>query len=434
MLAKIAWRNLFLHGRKSVAALLSIALASIALSLFSGYIHNVRRLYDATFARRQMLGDLVVERAGIKHPGKAGLDEQALDVAEQAWLDAYLKDHHVQNRVRFLNISGFISSGQVSDIFLGLAFDPAEGARLRGPDYEWSTYAGVPLERAHTQPAVLVGRNLSEILGCEAHAGELNGTLGYVPEERPFTCPNTTVQLQVNTESGQSNAMDFYTAGLIATGFTEIDAHLVMMPLAEAQRLFHTQRVSYVSVELEGGEDIGEWVRKFHQAANVAHVPVHGVTWKEHSYFGDLFRNSMEFLELFRDFVVAILLMVVTMAIINTFVRIVYERLHELGTLRSIGYRPWHIIGIFGYEAIFLALAGSLVGLAGAYVLAFWCNRLNFLYDAGFLSEGVPFRIDLALGDFVWITGVVVGITVGSTVLASWRVSHMLVADILRER
>jgi len=79
-------------------------------------------------------------------------------------------------------------------------------------------------------------------------------------------------------------------------------------------------------------------------------------------------------------------------------------------------------------------LAGSLVGLAGAYVLAFWCNRLNFLYDAGFLSEGVPFRIDLALGDFVWITGVVVGITVGSTVLASWRVSHMLVADILRER
>jgi len=434
MLVKIAWKNLFIHGRKSLAAFLSIALASISLSLFAGYIHNVRSLYDATFARRQMLGDVVVERAGIAHPGRAGINDQALDVPEQTWLEAYFKDHHIQDRVRFLNISGFISSGHASDIFVGLAFDPADGARLRGADYEWNTYAGTPLEHAHAQPAVLIGRALSEILGCEAHGGELNGSSGYVPEERPFSCPTSTVQLQANTESGQSNALEFYTAGLIATGFAEIDAHLVMMPLTEAQRLFHTQRVSYVSVQLGKDQNVDGWIRAFDTAARDAHVAVRALTWKEHVYFGDLYRNSMEFLELFRDFVVAILLMVVTMAIINTFVRIVYERLQELGTLRSIGYRPGHIVRIFGYEAIMLALAGSLVGIVGSYAAAAWGNRLGFRYDAGFLSEGVPFRIDLVPADFLWITGVVVGITLASTVLASWRASHMLVADILRER
>lgn len=431
---KIAWRNLFLHRRKSLSALLAIMMAFGALSLFEAYIHDVKQLYNITFAKRQMLGSLVIEKAKNPHPGKASIDGGALDARAQAWIDDYLgvEQHagRVFTRVRFLNIAGFVASRSFQDVFIGLAFDPREGAAMRAPDFSWSTYAGVPLDQG-TPASLLLGSGLATLLSCRGAGESPPGALGYVAENRPFSCEESEVQLQATTQGGQSNSMDLTIDGLISTGFAELDAHMLMIPLETAQKLFDTDLVSYYSVQLAPGVELGPWLETLHRAAAREGIAIEGRGWREHPTFGELYRRSLKFLELFRGFIISIILVVVVMAIMNNFLRIVHERRHEIGTLRSLGYRPHHVLAIFAWEALFLAVIGSCAGVLFAYAAAALAGRLGILYDAGFLSEGVPFRVALEAGDFVWIAFLLVGLTLGATTFAAWRACRSNLAELL---
>lgn len=438
VLSKIAWRNLFLHRRKSLSALLAIMLAFASLSLFEGYIHDVKYLYEVTFARRQMLGTLLIEKAGIAHPGKAGVDDAALGTAEQAWIDSFVEQEKsrgtLETRVRFLNISGFLASARFNDVFIGLAYDPLEGASMRAPDFSWNTFAGDPLDRAPAS-SLLLGSGLATLLDCRGETAPPLGALGYPHENRPFRCedenPNPSLQLQVTTEQGQQNSMDLPIAGLVSTGFSELDARMVMIPLATAHELFDTQRVSYYSVRLVPGADAAAWLARFQAAAARDGVKVQALLWKDHALFGDLYRRSLDFLDIFRSFIISIILVVVVMAIMNNFVRIVHERRFEIGTLRSLGYRGTHILAIFTWESFFLAAVGSCLGVLLAYGSAFFCNRIGLLYDAGFLSEGVPFRIAIQAQDIPWIACLIIILTTLATMLACWRTSRRPLVELV---
>lgn len=430
MMLKLAWRNLLLHRKKSAVALLSIATAFVSLSLFEGYIHDIVEMYDDTFSPRQMLGDVIIERKDVTRQGKSGLDAESMSPDEQEWIDQYFGANAVQNRVRFLNIGGIIASARSSTIFIGLAYDPDEGAKMRAPRHSWNTFAGSPLATNARSPVALLGRGLADVLGCTLPSSSQNAN-ALNPGE--FSCPSSTVQLQVNTESGQANAMDFEILGLAAFGFAEIDARLVMLPLAEAAKLYNTHLVSYITLDLEPWVIADDWVKAFNAAAQKAGLEVNAFRWQEHE-FGEIYLQSMDFLNVFKGFVIAIVLLVVAMAVMNTFVKIVDERLREIGTMRSIGFRPFYILSIFCFEAILLAIGGSALGIILSIFGAAIANSIDIIYNAGLLTEGIPFRIQLAATDFIWISGVLIILALISTIVPVWRATYNNIATILAEK
>jgi ABC-type lipoprotein release transport system permease subunit len=74
----------------------------------------------------------------------------------------------------------------------------------------------------------------------------------------------------------------------------------------------------------------------------------------------------------------AIMLVLTAAGITNTYRMVLMERTREIGMLRCIGFRRRDIFRTFIFEAIFIALAGSLAGIALSLPLGFAIHLIPF--------------------------------------------------------
>jgi putative ABC transport system permease protein len=64
--------------------------------------------------------------------------------------------------------------------------------------------------------------------------------------------------------------------------------------------------------------------------------------------------------------ILLVLFLIIMVGILNTFRIIMYERIREIGTMRSIGMQREEVRNLFIFEALFLALGGAIAGLAAS--------------------------------------------------------------------
>ena len=67
----------------------------------------------------------------------------------------------------------------------------------------------------------------------------------------------------------------------------------------------------------------------------------------------------------------ALIAIIVTFSIVNTFMMTVFERTQEFGMLMAIGMKPGRIMGQLALEALFLALLGGAIGVLLSALLLF---------------------------------------------------------------
>jgi len=436
MLLRFAVRSLRRHWRKSAVAVLSIASCTSALILFDGYMVDVERMYVDTFEKRQMLGHVIVERAGLTSPGKASADEDALSGEEEKGLLEHFssRGNDVRAIVRFLNFSGNIQGGGVDLGFTGIAHDVVQGTAARVPRFEWNTLAGEPFA-TDADEGVLLGKGLADLVGCTWEGREStsrNGVAGYSSENRPFACPSEPFMFITSTEKGQTNAEMLSVRGLTATGFAELDDRLVMMPLALARRLVDTDRASYITVRLSDALQAETFARDVEAEGARRGWKITARTWQTHD-FGDLYVRTMEFLAIFRNFVLSVIVMVAAMAVFSTFSKIIRERRKETATLRSFGYLSSHLLRLATVESMVLGLAGAAVGTVLSLLAIPLVNSLPIAYKAGFLADPVPFGIAFFLPHVVCVWLVVTLLAVTASLLAAWRGLRLSITEGLRD-
>jgi putative ABC transport system permease protein len=394
-LLKIAFRNVFLHWRQSLAATISLAAGLISLVMFQGYMKDVQRIYQESFRSRMMWGDVIVENLNLRHPeGRAEPWKYALPPSEQEFVKNFFNKYKdkVEAYNRFLSINGMVTNGKTSTIFRGYGFDLAEGMKNRAPDWSWNALYGSPLTQPHT---TLLGQSLGKILGCvpDQKMKVMNAVAGYKPEVRPFHCTSPDIQLNITTPEGQLNAIDLQVVGLMDALYKDIDDKFLTTSLEDAQTLMNTKDISYVTVKfLEKGSYIDDIINEFNAQAEKAGLEQRMVRWENH-IIGEMYIRTMNLLGVFRNFVVSIIVAIAGLSIFNTMMKLVKERTREIGTLRSIGFLPKQILYIFVSEAVTLSfiggVIGSLIAIAGTLLL----NGVGIVYKAGVLVEPVPFRI-----------------------------------------
>lgn len=419
MLHLIAIRNVKVHWRQSLAAVLSISAAFFAFVLFQGYMLDVERLYLDGYRNRSMYGDLIVQNTQAtsgeaqKDIWKFTLSRENQEIIARA---IEKRKGDIQGHVRFLNFQGLVATGSSSKIFLAQATDVEEGAKVRA-QWEWNVLYGEPLHRAPASAPVILGQNLGFQLGCEPEKKvySLRPEGGYPPENRPFSCRRPDLQLSVTTESGNLNAMDFQVVGLMDSGYKDIDTRYLNIPLPLAHQLLNTDKISYWSIKLKDNIDSKDWIRDFHQEISSQNPALQALDWRDHQ-LGDLYKKTMSLLNIFRNFVTVVVAFISVLSVMNTMVKIVKERTREIGTLLSLGFQRTQVLGIFLLESLFLAALGCLAGAVFSILMTVVLNHSGITYKAGILSQPVYFQVLAAPG--LYLTAIALLLTV--TMLTSY--------------
>jgi putative ABC transport system permease protein len=76
--------------------------------------------------------------------------------------------------------------------------------------------------------------------------------------------------------------------------------------------------------------------------------------------------------------ILLILFLIIMVGISNTFRIIMYERIREIGTMRSMGMQRGEVRSLFLYEAVFLSVGGVVVGLILALLIMGLTSLKNF--------------------------------------------------------
>ena len=397
ILAQIAFRNTLKNWRQSLAAIISISAGFLSLVLFQGYMTDVNRMYEDGYNHRAMYGHILIENPKLHTTeGKSRSEEFLMTKEQQDKVSQFLKDQAslVQESVRFLPVTGMVTNGRNSFIFVAMGYDIEAGARMRAPHWTWETLYGVPMHIKNDPQGVVLGQSLGFLLGCVPVKKETNmvQNYGYKAEDRPFQCLRDSIQLSATTITGQLNAIDLNVVGLIDGGYKDIDEKWMKISIENAQMLMNTDQIRFVSVLLKKKNDLDHFTDRFNDFAKKENLPLVAKKWYEHP-IADLYNQIKSLLGIFQAFIVTVILTISSLSVLNTVVKSVKERTREIGTLRSIGFTGRQVGALFSMEAFYLSMMGVTVGSLIAILTTFSVNQAQILYRAGLLSEPIVFHI-----------------------------------------
>ena len=189
----------------------------------------------------------------------------------------------------------------------------------------------------------------------------------------------------------------FVVAGILKTGMSEIDATLIFMGIAEAQKFFELPD-AVTNIEMR--------VRDVNQSRKVAdHIqrrlgfPYFAEDWTR------LWPNLFSALELEKTVYFLVLLLMVLIGafnIVSTLVMVVMEKKKDIAILRAMGASQESVRKIFLLKGCLIGAVGTTLGVVlGLLVCALIAQYEFKLPDGVFLISTVPVRV--YFGNFILV-------------------------------
>jgi len=177
---------------------------------------------------------------------------------------------------------------------------------------------------------------------------------------------NTGNKLTINDE-------EFKVRGILEIIGNPDDDRAIMIDLGSFRNLFEIpERVDYIMVQVDEGEDIFEIVEKVEKKLRKSR----GVTEKTQDFdiftpdeLLESFENILAIITSFLGGVAAISLLVGAIGIANTMYTSVLERTKEIGIMKAIGAKNSDIMWIFLIESGLLGLVGAGIGIGLGYAI-----------------------------------------------------------------
>jgi putative ABC transport system permease protein len=391
-----AVKNVRRNRRRSATTVLIAAVGTASLLVGGGfveYIYALLRRIAATDSGHVVLAHRDYFGGDEDLPMQHGLDDAA---AARARLEA---DPRVSAALPRLQLSGLLSNGDKSVVFLGTGVDAAGEFRVRG-SFLWKVTAGSALSArppGDDLPEIMLGKDLARQLRA---------------------APGSTLTLLATTTEGSLNAQDVRVKGVYTVGVPDLDRRAVLVHIATAQRLLLTDRVSTVSVYLRRIEDTDAMA-----AAMGGLFPGRALqTWREQAFY---YRAVRDLYNRIFGLLGAVIVVLVLFAVSNTLGMAVVERTREIGTFRALGALPAQITRNFVMEGLVVGVSGAAIGMVVAALISFALDRSGVMMPPppGY-SVGYPLLIARSLELYLGAALV----TAGVSALAAWAVSRKAAA------
>lgn len=403
----IALRSVWKNRRRSLATLLSIAVGFTAINLFAGYIQDTYAGLRRTAIHYEGLGHVTLAKPGFFERGGVNPAKYLFSRDELQRLRRLIEAQpEVQLTTPSLGVSGLISNGKLSTIFIADGEEPESAARLRalpGMDRIWQQDSLDPRRPS----SGLVSSGLAALLGVEAGGSA--------------TLLSTTLE-------GQTNALDLDVLGTWDTGTSATNDKLLRLPLEYVQRLLDTEGASRVVVLLRDNGSADAFRARLRPLLKDAGIEAEVRTWEELSVF---YRQVKNLFDLIFLFLFTIVFIVVLMGIVNTLTMSVMERVREIGTLRAIGMRRGGILRLFALEGGVLGVLGCFVGITLTLAIGSIINGSGLAYTPPSSSSPVPLTVAILPLQMLILMGMLSVVSMLAACVPARRASQLEIVDAL---
>jgi putative ABC transport system permease protein len=398
----LALRNLWKNRRRSVATLLAIAVGFTAVNLFAGYIHVVYQSMRSSAIRSDGLGHVTIAKRGFFARGSLDPARYIFSAAELQRLDGVVQGPRVALISPRLAVSGLISNGRVSTIFIADGERPDDANALRQPA------ASVARLDPGKPNSGLIGKRLAEMLGATS---------------------GSNLVVLTSTLAGQTNALDLDVAAIWDTGVEATNDKSLRLPLAFVQKLLDTDGASRVAVLLDDdAADAERYRAELAPRLAAAGFDVDLKTWIELSSW---YRQVKNLFDMIFIFVFSIVFVVVLMSIVNTLSMSVMERVREIGTLRALGMKKGGIVRLFAVEGALLGAIGCLAGAGLSVSLATLINLAGISYTPPSSSAAVTLSVAVLPGMLLASASALALVAMLAALWPARRAAHIEIVDAL---
>ena len=339
LLIQLSWRNIWRHRRRNAILLSAIAVAVAGVMLLNTMMRGMQQDIRNT-AIENLTGHVKILAPGY-------LDDPGIERGFEAlddWQNT-LPDHVTgwasrirvpavvmsERETRGVQLVG-IDPARESISFLGQA--EVDGDRPSGPG----------------DPRILIGALLAEALD---------------------TAAGRRLVLVTQGADGRTREAGFRIAGIYRAEIAGLEKAFVFTGLAALQRLLGTDKITEISLRLDGEDLEASTIAALAETFENQDV----VSWRQ------LEPQAAAMVEV-SDMTVYILFVIVMGALVfglvNTLVTAVMERLRELGMLRAIGMRPRAVVAQVVVESTVVMAIGVAAGLGLARgVFAFIADGID---------------------------------------------------------
>jgi len=409
---KIALRNIFKNGRRSFFTILAIAVGFAAVNIFGGFESYIFRGMRDALIYAQGEGHLAILKKGVRiFDNEIDPDRYLISGNEKESARKIVIEYpEVILITGQLKISGLLSNGDVSTVFIAAGRVPSDMQKIRsqgrGMIGKIRLYTGNPL-----LDSLSYGVGLSSGLAKKLRAGIDSEVIAMAP-----------------TTEGQINALDARVMQMFESPAASLNDKLMFVPLKFAQSLYDTDGTDRLVVLLKDTRMAAAMKKKLNRAFAAAGIDLEVKTWEEIAPFYTKVKNMFRIIFLF---LFVIVLVIVVMSIINTMSMTVMERIREIGTLRSLGIRQRGIIYLFAIESALLGFLGSFLGLG--LTLAGWLavKITEPTWVPPHITKRVPIEVYL-VPEYLVLTGFfLVVLSLVAAVLPARKAARMNIVDAL---
>ena len=357
LLVKIGWRNLWRNPRGTLLTALALGLGLTLLLISLGLLDGSHEQMVGNGVRFGT-GHVVIQAQGYQDTGSVGLllPARVLSTADEV-LHAVALKHVLRGMSPRLLASGLLSSAaNASGVsMMGVIPRDERAVSLIPQRIIEGNYL-----KDDQQSGIVIGVELARKLAVKIGDKVVLMTQAVQPPDTEAT----------DAGGGDMQSTLLRVSGIFRTGIQAIDAHIIQLPLPEAQALLGVpDRVTQVAILLEREGDslmVARALRK-----QLTGVPVEVLPWRESMpTLAQLFLLD----EAFNYVMNGVVLAMVGLGILNTILMRVLERRYEFGLCSALGLRPVQLgVMIIGESLALTALSlalGLVLGLGAQHYFA----------------------------------------------------------------
>jgi ABC-type lipoprotein release transport system permease subunit len=406
----MAWRNVRRNWRRSVIAIIAIALGLTLMLVFDGLLGGMDEALHGNTVRLQG-GHVQVHAPGYREKANRApllplANPDTLVQAAQAQPEAVVVAQRIET-------GGMVSSREATMPVAIIGIQP-----------EQETPAVSLVAENVVQGRYLQGGDEDVLLIGDALAQRLEVGVG------------DRVTLVGRATHDQMRRRTMTIGGIYDLGIKDIEEAMVYVSLQEAQTLFDLRdQATEIGVYLDEVGQEPAVVRRLQAALSGYEVDA----W-------DTLDPSTKELMAIEDQVMGgfglVILLIAGIGILNLMLMAVFERTREIGILGAMGLKRWETMVLFLLEGVFIGLLGALIGclLGGAIAAYFGRVGIDFMamYGAdfsdvseimGMLGDRIYFRI--GIGVFVQRALTVAIIAALASLYPAWQASRQEPAEAL---